>query len=99
MVAQAPLSTYEAQTQAIAQSLLTTVRGEGESLLSQWWEQLRWEDKLLAWAMESPHLCAQLFRLIDVLPSLKSKAEVARHLQEYLSDAAVELPALLKNLL
>ncbi|MCJ2542448.1 L-glutamate gamma-semialdehyde dehydrogenase [Thermostichus vulcanus] len=99
MVVQATLPAYEAQTQTIAQSLLAAVRGEGKSLLAQWRDQLRWDDRLLAWAMESPHLRAQLFRLIDVLPSLKSKTEVARHLQEYLSDAAVELPSLLKNLL
>ncbi|MCF2972175.1 L-glutamate gamma-semialdehyde dehydrogenase [Synechococcus sp. Nb3U1] len=99
MVAQATLPAYETQTQTIAQSLLASVTGEGKSLLSQWRDQLRWEDRLLAWAMENPHLRAQMFRLIDVLPSLKSKAEVARHLQEYLSDAAVELPGLLKNLL
>jgi RHH-type proline utilization regulon transcriptional repressor/proline dehydrogenase/delta 1-pyrroline-5-carboxylate dehydrogenase len=99
MVAQAAPPVYEAQTQTLAQSLLASVLGEGKSLLAQWRDQLRWEDKLLAWAMENPHLRAQLFRLIDVLPSLKSKAEVARHLQEYLSDPAVELPGMLKSLL
>jgi RHH-type transcriptional regulator, proline utilization regulon repressor / proline dehydrogenase / delta 1-pyrroline-5-carboxylate dehydrogenase len=41
----------------------------------------------------------QLFRLIDCLPSLTTKAEIARHLQEYLSDASVELPQALKSLL
>ncbi|MEN9261263.1 MAG: L-glutamate gamma-semialdehyde dehydrogenase [Thermostichus sp. HHBFW_bins_43] len=99
MVAQAAPPAYEAQTQTIAQSLLAAVLGEGKSLLAQWRDQLRWEDKLLAWAMENPHLRTQMFRLIDVLPSLKSKAEVARHLQEYLSDPAVELPGMLKSLL
>ncbi|HEY5551266.1 MAG TPA: proline dehydrogenase family protein, partial [Opitutaceae bacterium] len=38
---------------------------------------------------------AQLFRFVDVLPSLNSSAEIVRHLQEYLGDKAVELnPAL-----
>ncbi|MFS8852778.1 L-glutamate gamma-semialdehyde dehydrogenase [Synechococcus sp. R5-16] len=99
MVAQAAPTAYEAQTQALAQSLFASLSGEKRSLLAQWRDQLRWEDKLLAWAMENPHLRTQLFRLIDVLPSLKSKAEVARHLQEYLLDPAVELPGMLKSLL
>jgi proline dehydrogenase len=47
-------------------------------------DQMRWDDKLLAWAMASPGLRVQLFRFIDTLPALRSKPEVARHLQEYL---------------
>ncbi|MCY7275614.1 MAG: proline dehydrogenase family protein, partial [Phormidesmis sp. CAN_BIN44] len=53
----------------------------------------------LGWTMENPGLRVQLFRFIDCLPSLRSKAEIARHMQEYLSDASVELPAALKGLL
>ncbi|MEM6448348.1 MAG: L-glutamate gamma-semialdehyde dehydrogenase, partial [Cyanobacteria bacterium P01_D01_bin.123] len=50
-------------------------------------------------AMENPGLRVQLFRLIDCLPSLRSKSEIARHIQDYLSDASVELPGALKSLL
>ncbi|MCY7274116.1 MAG: proline dehydrogenase family protein, partial [Phormidesmis sp. CAN_BIN44] len=53
----------------------------------------------LGWTMENPGLRVQLFRFIDCLPSLRSKAEIARHMQEYLSDASVELPDALKGLL
>jgi RHH-type proline utilization regulon transcriptional repressor/proline dehydrogenase/delta 1-pyrroline-5-carboxylate dehydrogenase len=62
-------------------------------------DQMRWDDRLLAWAMSNPGLRVQLFRLIDTLPSLRSKAEIARHLQEYLGQASVELPSALKGLL
>ncbi len=98
MVAQLSPSRYEEKTQAIAQQLLADSRPD-RSFFSQIRDQMRWDDKLLAWAMDNPHLRVQLFHLIDCLPSLRSKAEIARHLQEYLLDSAVELPGALKNLL
>src|SRR3977135_441196 len=46
--------------------------------------------------MKDPHFKTQLFRFVDVLPSLKSSAEIVRHLQEYLGDKAVELSPAMK---
>lgn len=91
-------NTYETQTQTIARQLLEASR-ENRSFFAQMRDQMRWDDKLLGWAMANPGLRVQLFRFIDCLPSLQSKAEVARHLQEYLGDESVELPAALKGLL
>ncbi|CDN10010.1 Proline dehydrogenase (Proline oxidase) / Delta-1-pyrroline-5-carboxylate dehydrogenase [Richelia intracellularis] len=54
---------------------------------------------MLAWAMSNPGLRVQLFRFIDTLPALQSKPEIAAHLQEYLGDDSVKLPAALKSLL
>ncbi|MGC1247525.1 MAG: L-glutamate gamma-semialdehyde dehydrogenase, partial [Spirulinaceae cyanobacterium] len=47
----------------------------------------------------NPNLRVQLFRFIDCLPALRSKSEIARHLQEYLGDESVELPSALKSIL
>jgi RHH-type transcriptional regulator, proline utilization regulon repressor / proline dehydrogenase / delta 1-pyrroline-5-carboxylate dehydrogenase len=82
---------YEAETQAIAKQLLAATQ-EHRSLWGQLRDQMRWDDKLLAWAMENPGLRVQLFRFIDCLPALSNNAEIARHLQEYLTDPKVELP-------
>ncbi len=98
VVVQGSGQVYEAQTQAIARQLLSATR-ENRSFFAQMRDQMRWDDKLLGWAMGNPGLRVQLFRLIDCLPSLRSKAEIARHLQEYLGDTTVELPAALKGLL
>jgi RHH-type proline utilization regulon transcriptional repressor/proline dehydrogenase/delta 1-pyrroline-5-carboxylate dehydrogenase len=49
--------------------------------------------------MGNPGLRVQLFRFIDCLPALRSKPEIARHLQEYLGDESVELPSALKGIL
>lgn len=82
---------YEVQTQAIAHQILAASKGG-------FWEKLKGEmrldDKLMAWGMANEGLRVQLFRLIDCLPALTSRAEIARHMQEYLASDAVEVPAL-----
>jgi RHH-type proline utilization regulon transcriptional repressor/proline dehydrogenase/delta 1-pyrroline-5-carboxylate dehydrogenase len=47
--------------------------------------------RIMEWSMRDPAFKAQLFRFVDVLPSLDSSAEIIRHLREYLGDKAVEL--------
>lgn len=89
---------YELQTQELGRRLLAATRAKS-SVLAQVREQLRWDDRLLAWAMDNPGLRVQLFRLIDCLPALRTKAEIARHIQDYLSAPGVELPSALKSLL
>ncbi|MEL6778320.1 MAG: L-glutamate gamma-semialdehyde dehydrogenase [Cyanobacteria bacterium J06597_16] len=89
---------HEAQTQAIARQLLADSKGK-QSIFSKMRDQLKWDDKLLGWTMENPGLRVQMFRLIDCLPALSTKPEIASHLQEYLGDESVELPQALKKLL
>ena len=52
--------------------------------------------RIMEWSMKDPVFKTQLFRFVDVLPSLNSSAEIVRHLQEYLGDKAVELHPALK---
>lgn len=89
---------YEAKTQEIARELIKVTREKG-NIFAQMREGMRWDDKLLDWAMSNPGLRVQLFRFIDTIPALQSKAEVARHLQQYLGDESVELPSALKGIL
>lgn len=98
MVLQAETSTYEAKTQEVARQLLVATQ-ENRSFLGSLRDQMRWDDKLLAWAMSNPGLRVQLFRFIDTLPALHSKSEIAAHLQEYLGAESVELPSALKGML
>jgi RHH-type transcriptional regulator, proline utilization regulon repressor / proline dehydrogenase / delta 1-pyrroline-5-carboxylate dehydrogenase len=87
----------ENQTLKIASQLIAIT--SNRSILTKLRDQLRWDEKLLSWTMDNPALRIQLFRLIDCLPALTTKTEIARHLQEYLNTPEVELPAPLKNLL
>jgi RHH-type proline utilization regulon transcriptional repressor/proline dehydrogenase/delta 1-pyrroline-5-carboxylate dehydrogenase len=98
VVLQVEKDIYEAKTQEIAKQLLSAT-GENRSLFSALRDQMRPDDKLLAWAMSNPGLRVQLFRFIDTLPALKSNPEIAAHLQEYLGDESVELPSALKGML
>ena len=98
MVVQISNTTYEAKTQEIAKQLLAATK-EKRSFFAQLQDQMRWDDKLLAWAMSNRGLRVQLFRFIDCLPALRSKPQIANHLQEYLTAEAVELPAALKGML
>ncbi|MGC9526010.1 MAG: L-glutamate gamma-semialdehyde dehydrogenase [Limnospira sp.] len=99
MVAQVSDNTYEAKTQEIARELLAATQQKKQSLFGKLQDQMRWDDKLLDWAMSNPGLRVQLFHFIDCLPALRSKPEIAAHLQEYLTDESVELPDALKKLL
>ncbi len=50
---------------------------------------------LMDWSMRDEHFKTQLFRFVDVLPTLTSSSEIAKHLKEYLGDDEVNLsPAL-----
>jgi RHH-type proline utilization regulon transcriptional repressor/proline dehydrogenase/delta 1-pyrroline-5-carboxylate dehydrogenase len=98
VVVQVSHSTYEAKTQEIAKQLLAATR-ENRSFFAKISDRMRWDDQLLGWAMSNPGLRVQLFRFIDCLPALRSKAEIARHMQEYLGDESVELPSALKGML
>ena len=89
---------YEAKTQEIAQELIVSTRNK-KNILARMQEHMRWDEKILDWAMSNPGLRVQLFRLIDTIPALQSKTEIARHLQQYMSDDAVELPSTLKGIL
>jgi len=98
MVVQIPQAEYEPKTQEIARELIAATR-EKRSFFEQVRDQMRLDDKLLDWAMSNPGLRYQLFSFIDCLPALRSKAEIARHFQEYLGDESVEFPEPLKKLL
>ncbi len=89
------LSKYESTTQELAKKILDgNNRRSILSKLSQLKDNLRLDDKLMAWTMENAGLRVQLFRLIDCLPALQSQSEIAKHMQEYLASDAVEVPAL-----
>ncbi|MEM8674903.1 MAG: L-glutamate gamma-semialdehyde dehydrogenase [Cyanobacteria bacterium P01_G01_bin.67] len=89
---------YEVKTQSIARELIKSTR-EKPNIFNRVREQMRWDDKVLDWTMANPGLRVQMFRFIDAIPALQSKAEIANHFQQYMSAEAVELPNALKSIL
>ena len=55
-----------------------------------------WTGKVLEWAMHNEEFKVQLFRFVDVLPSLPSEAALVRHVEEYFGQSGQEVPAVLR---
>jgi RHH-type proline utilization regulon transcriptional repressor/proline dehydrogenase/delta 1-pyrroline-5-carboxylate dehydrogenase len=51
-----------------------------------------WEGLLMDWALRDPALKADLFRLVDALPALRTSEQIARHAREYLLVGQHPLP-------
>jgi RHH-type transcriptional regulator, proline utilization regulon repressor / proline dehydrogenase / delta 1-pyrroline-5-carboxylate dehydrogenase len=58
-----------------------------------------WDDRLMSWTMGEGAVKVQLFRFIDVLPLLRTPADINRHLREYFGEAGTHLPPWLQRLL
>ena len=82
----------EADIQATARALFAAVDRSRPSLLSQ----ARWQSEMMDWAMADERLKVELFRFVDVFPTLGGGAEIARHLREYFLQAGVAAPRALR---
>jgi RHH-type proline utilization regulon transcriptional repressor/proline dehydrogenase/delta 1-pyrroline-5-carboxylate dehydrogenase len=82
----------EADIQATARALFAAVDRARPALLSQ----ARWQGEMMDWAMADERLKVELFRFVDVFPTLGSGAEIARHLREYFLQTDVAPPRLLR---
>lgn len=51
---------------------------------------------LMEYSMRDEKFKTQMFRFVDVLPTLASNAEIARHLNEYLGDESLNLSAAMR---
>ncbi len=98
LLAKIDRAALERETQRLAEVLLRQSQ-PSSSLLGQLQQQLRWDDRLMQWAMTNESLRLYLFQLIDCLPSLSDKTAIARHIQEYLNRPDIELPQALKTLI
>lgn len=78
---------------AVGREIFERIEGRrNEPFLSRAWVTSR----LMEWSMRNEQLKGELFRFIDVLPSLSSAHEIARHAHEYLTQPRVELPAAMR---
>ena len=54
-----------------------------------------WQGRIMEWAMKDPSFRVDLFRLVDVLPVLKTRKQVWHHMRDYLIREGRPLPAVL----
>lgn len=52
-----------------------------------------WYGSIMDWSMKNESFKTNMFRFVDVLPSLNSSGEVAQHLKEYFTEGGAELPS------
>jgi RHH-type transcriptional regulator, proline utilization regulon repressor / proline dehydrogenase / delta 1-pyrroline-5-carboxylate dehydrogenase len=99
----APTTVVATRGPSEARDLETAIHDYGEKLFSLMdaaeppalFSKKGFYGALMDWAMRDEHFKTQLFRFVDVLPTLTSAGEIARHLKEYLGDEQLELsPAL-----
>lgn len=76
----------EAKGKAIFASLSS---GDNQSIFNKDW----WYGKIMDWSMQNPAFKTQMFRFVDVLPTLQSSSEVAKHLKEYFAEGGEQLPS------
>ena len=81
----------ERRTQEIGQELFARARREHAhlSVLN------RWTKEVLSWCLSDHELKSRVLRFIDVLPSLTSPRDVARHVRDYFPPG-FRLPAALR---
>ncbi len=82
----------EMQSKIVAQGEEIMKRMEGASKVSLFSKDY-WYGNIMEWSMKNEQFKTQMFRFVDVLPSLNSGNEVARHLKEYFSQSGEELPS------
>jgi len=64
-----------------------------EAPLALPWQRQWWDEMMMNWAMTDETVKVQMFRFVDVLPTLKSSDAVVRHMHEYFHDVLDRLPA------
>lgn len=71
------------------QQIFANIDSSGASLFNKDW----WYGKIMDWSMKNTQFKTQMFRFVDVLPTLTSSKEVARHLKEYFAEGGEQLPS------
>lgn len=78
----------EALTQDYGREIFARCPRSGPFLFSPRW----FDDRLMEWTMSARDVKVQLFRFVDVLPLLKTPADIVRHLREYFAEAGDDVP-------
>lgn len=62
----------------------------GTSVFNKDW----WYGKVMDWSMKNNSFKTQMFRFVDVLPTLQSNQDIARHLKEYFAEEGGDMPSI-----
>jgi RHH-type transcriptional regulator, proline utilization regulon repressor / proline dehydrogenase / delta 1-pyrroline-5-carboxylate dehydrogenase len=79
----------EQRIMEIGRDMLERARGHKTGLLSAKF----YSDKLMEWSMKDQAFKVQMFRFVDAFPMLRTNEDIFDHLQDYLSQPGVKVPA------
>jgi len=85
----------EQEVQHVGRQIFQLMGEETPSIFKKDW----WSGKVLDWCMRKPAFKGQMFRLVDVLPSLKTSRQVTEHIHEYFSGPGMEFPSAFRRTL
>jgi RHH-type proline utilization regulon transcriptional repressor/proline dehydrogenase/delta 1-pyrroline-5-carboxylate dehydrogenase len=77
---------------ARGKDFFASIRDETPSLFNK----RRWTGKVMEWCMKNERFKVQLFRFVDVFPSLTTGESLTRHIQEYFGEENQDVPSVLK---
>lgn len=78
----------QAAIKAKGETIFNLMESEGKSIFNKDW----WYGQIMEWSMKNERFKTQMFRFVDVLPTLTSGSEVHRHLKEYFAENGGEMP-------
>lgn len=79
----------EKKIQQVGREIFDRMRGETPSVFRKDW----WSGKMMDWSMKDEAFKVEMFRFVDVFPTLKDHVDVATHLQEYFCRPEQDFPA------
>lgn len=85
-------SSLEKRIQQTSREFFSLLADESPSIFHQGW----WSGKVMDWAMRNEHFKTQLFRFVDVLPTITNGSSLTRHIDEYFSPDDEEVPTIMK---
>src|SRR5690606_40538393 len=81
--------TNEQRIQEIGRQIFDIMKGQTPSVFNKDW----WSGKIMEFSMKDEAFKVEMFRFVDVFPTLRNHVEVARHLQEYFCRPDTNFPA------
>lgn len=85
-------STLEPRVKEIGRQIFAALADQRPHIYQTDW----WQGQALEWAMRDEAFKVQLFRFVDVFPTLRHHQQVAEHLKEYFEHPSGELPRALR---
>ncbi len=73
----------------LGRQIFKKMKGQSPSIFSA----SRWREKMMEWSMNDEAFKVEMFRFVDVFPTLKDHVQLAEHIQEYFCRPEQDFPS------